>query len=64
MVKNVASMFFKGDGDSLLLKMRPAEFGRKVTWVTEEPAGKAPPTDGGVVIHYLNDGCVSLEPTL
>jgi uncharacterized protein (DUF952 family) len=66
MVKKVAGMFFKEVGDALLLKMKPGEWeGVKVTWTTEEPAGKAPPTDGGVLIHYLNDGCAhvfSAEP--
>ena len=28
-----------------------------MTWVPDEPEGKKPPTDGGVVIHHLNDGC-------
>lgn len=57
MVKKVAAMFFKEVGDALMLKMKPAEWGRPVTWTTEEPEGKAPPQDGSVLIHYLNDGC-------
>jgi uncharacterized protein (DUF952 family) len=65
MVKKVASMFFGDRGDCLLLKMVPGSWDRTVTWVSEEPEGKKPPTDGGVVIHYLNDGCshvFSTEP--
>lgn len=60
MVKKVAAVFFKEVGDALLLRMKPAEWGRKVTWSTEEPAGKVPPADGSVVIHYLNDGCAHI----
>ena len=57
MVKKVASMFFKEVNDALLLKMKPAEWGKSIAWTTEEPADKKAPEDGSVLIHYLNDGC-------
>lgn len=57
MVKKVARLFFSGRGDCLLLRMVPGSWDRAVTWVPDEPEGKKPPTDGGVVIHHLNDGC-------
>jgi len=57
MVKNVARLFFSDRGDCLLLKMVPEMWDRTVMWSDEEPEGKKPPTDDGVVIHYLNDGC-------
>lgn len=57
MVKKVAAMFFSGVGDAMLLKMRPSTWDETVRWTTEEPAGKVPPADGSVLIHYLPDGC-------
>ena len=56
---------FADVGDAMLLKMRPAEWDRTVRWTTEEPAGRKPPDDGSVLIHYLPDGCshvFSAEP--
>ena len=64
-VKKVARMFFADVGDAMLLKMCPAEWDRTVRWTTEEPAGRKPPDDGSVLIHYLPDGCshvFSAEP--
>lgn len=57
MVKNVARLFFSDRGDCSLLRLDLTAAGRPVRWTTAEPDGKTPPDDGGILVHYLPDGC-------